>query len=174
LTTFVLVAGAWHGAWCWYKVAPLLEADGHTAVTVDLPSRGRDTTPITEVSLQVWRDHVVNVVDAQPDPVVLAGHSRGGVVISEVAEHRPERIEAMLSPMMHCARRCTGRDRMRTLLSRDRVFDRKQQLPWAPQSRSVTTGSAGFPATTSNVCATTPFPCRRNAICRPRCHVDEP
>ncbi|MCV7182839.1 alpha/beta hydrolase [Mycolicibacterium murale] len=150
-----------------------MEAGGHTAVTVDLPSLGRDTTPITAVSLQVWPDHVVNVIDAQADPVVLAGHSRGGVVISEVAEHRPERIEA-LSQMMHCARRCTGRDRMRTLLSRNRVFDRKQQLPWALQSRSATTGSAGFPATTSNVCATTPFPCRPNTVCRPRCHVDEP
>ncbi|BBY85931.1 alpha/beta fold hydrolase [Mycolicibacterium tokaiense] len=62
-----------------HKAAPLLEAGGHTAVMVDLPSLGRDTTPITEVSLQVWRDHVVNIVDAQPDPVVLVGHSRGGL-----------------------------------------------------------------------------------------------
>jgi pimeloyl-ACP methyl ester carboxylesterase len=96
MTTFVLVAGAWHGAWCWYKVSPLLEAAGHTVVTVDLPSLGRDTTPISEVSLAVWRDHVVDIVDAQPDRVVLVGHSRGGVVISEVAEQRPERIEALV------------------------------------------------------------------------------
>jgi pimeloyl-ACP methyl ester carboxylesterase len=96
LTTFVLVAGAWHGAWCWYKVAPLLEAGGHTVVSVDLPSLGRDTTPISEVSLAMWRDHVVNIIDAQSDRVVLVGHSRAGVVISEVAEQRPERIESLV------------------------------------------------------------------------------
>jgi len=125
------------------------------------------------VSLQVWRDHVVNVVDAQAEPVVLAGHSRGGVVISEVAERRSERIEA-LSQMLHCARRSTGRARTQTLLSASRVFDRKQQLPWALQSRSATTGSAGFRAITSSVCATTPFPDRPNAVCRLHSHVGEP
>ena len=34
----VLVHGAWHGAWCWERVVPLLEAAGHRAVVVDLPS----------------------------------------------------------------------------------------------------------------------------------------
>ena len=96
LTTFVLVAGAWHGAWCWYKVAPLLEALGHTVVMPDLPSLGRDMTPVSEVSLAMWRDHLVNVVEAQPGRTVLVGHSRGGAVISEVAERRPELIEALV------------------------------------------------------------------------------
>ena len=27
--TFVLVHGAWHGGWCWRRVADLLEAKGH-------------------------------------------------------------------------------------------------------------------------------------------------
>ena len=39
---------AWHGAWCWSKVTSLLEAAGHTVVTVDLPSLSRDTTPTSE------------------------------------------------------------------------------------------------------------------------------
>ena len=36
--TFVLVHGAWHGAWCWDEVAARLRADGAPVVAVDLPS----------------------------------------------------------------------------------------------------------------------------------------
>ena len=45
MATFVLVHGAWHGAWCWDKVVPLLEAKGHTVVAPDLPGHGDDETP---------------------------------------------------------------------------------------------------------------------------------
>nr|MCS5667148.1 alpha/beta fold hydrolase [Dehalococcoidia bacterium] len=37
MTTFVLVHGASHGSWCWDKVVPLLVAQGHEAIAVDLP-----------------------------------------------------------------------------------------------------------------------------------------
>jgi pimeloyl-ACP methyl ester carboxylesterase len=53
-------------------------------------------TPISEVSLAMWRDHLIDIVDAQPNPVVLVGHSRAGGIISEVAEQRPERLEALV------------------------------------------------------------------------------
>jgi pimeloyl-ACP methyl ester carboxylesterase len=96
MTTFVLVSGAWHGAWCWYKVVPILERAGHTVITPDLPSLGRDVTPTAEVSLAMCRDAVCEVIDAQPGPVVLVGHSRAGVVISEVAERRADRISALV------------------------------------------------------------------------------
>jgi hypothetical protein len=36
MTTFVLVHGAWHGGWCWRRVADLLERRGHD-VMVDMP-----------------------------------------------------------------------------------------------------------------------------------------
>src|SRR4029453_5006580 len=37
-----------------------------------------------------------DIVDAQQEPVILVGHSRGGIVITEVAEHRPDRIRSLV------------------------------------------------------------------------------
>ena len=96
MSTFILVHGSWHGAWCWYKVVSRLEKLGHTVIAPDLPSLGRDRTPVNRVSLATWRKRVCDVVDSVPGPVVLVGHSRGGIVISEVAEHRPERVQTLV------------------------------------------------------------------------------
>ncbi len=96
MSTYVLIHGAWHGAWCWHKLVPRLEKLGHTVIAPDLPALGRDKTPVNRVSLALWRDFVCGIIDAQPEPVVLVGHSRGGIVISEAAEHRPEKIRALV------------------------------------------------------------------------------
>src|SRR6185295_5208657 len=96
MSTYLLIHGAWHGAWCWYKVAPRLETLGHKVIAPDLPSLGTDKTPVNRVSLALWRDHVSAIIDATPEPVILVGHSRGGIVISEVAEHRPDRIRTLV------------------------------------------------------------------------------
>lgn len=96
VSTYLLIHGAWHAAWCWYKVVPGLEQRGHTVIAPDLPGLGRDRTSLSRVSLSRWRDFVCNIVDAQPEPVILVGHSRGGIVISEVAEHRPERVRKLV------------------------------------------------------------------------------
>lgn len=96
MSIFVLVHGSWHGGWCWYKVVPRLERAGHRVFAPDLPSLGMDKTPVSEVSLDKWTASICAIVDAQPEPVVLVGHSRGGIIISEVAESRPERIRALV------------------------------------------------------------------------------
>ena len=96
MSTFILVHGSWHGAWCWYKLVPRLEKLGHTVIAPDLPSLGRDRTPVNRVSLASWRRHICEIVDSVPGQVVLVGHSRGGIVISEVAEHRPERVQTLV------------------------------------------------------------------------------
>ena len=56
MSIYVLVHGAWHGAWCWNKVVPLLKKEGHATVTLDLPGHGEDNTPIQEVTLQAYAD----------------------------------------------------------------------------------------------------------------------
>jgi pimeloyl-ACP methyl ester carboxylesterase len=92
MATFVLVHGSWHGAWCWHKLIPLLEQKGHRVVASDLAGLGADNTPPSEVTLDTWTEQVAQLLDDQPEPVVLVGHSRGGIVISQVAEARPDRV----------------------------------------------------------------------------------
>ena len=52
--TFVLIHGAWQGAWAWQRVVPLLEAEGHRAVAVDLPGNGADDTPPGDVTTMLY------------------------------------------------------------------------------------------------------------------------
>ena len=96
MSTFVLIHGGWHGAWCWDRVAPLLEQAGHEVVALDLPGHGEDLTPAVEVTLESYTDRVIGALDALPEPVVLVGHSLGGVVISQAAERRPGKIEKLV------------------------------------------------------------------------------
>ncbi len=96
MSTFVLIHGGWHGAWCWDRVAPLLEQDGHEVVSLDLPGHGEDRTPAAEVTLEGYTDRVVEALDALPEPVVLVGHSLGGTAISQAAERRPGKIDKLV------------------------------------------------------------------------------
>ncbi len=75
MSRFVLVHGAWHGAWCWNKVVPLLEAKGHSVDAIDLPGHGSDVTPIAEVTLERYAERVGRALRAEPEPAVLVGHS---------------------------------------------------------------------------------------------------
>src|SRR4051794_29940134 len=75
--TVVLVHGAWHGAWCWDKVVPLLDDAGVPVVAFDLPF----------TSLQGDAEATTRVLDRVDGPVVLCGHSYGGAVITEAGHH---------------------------------------------------------------------------------------
>ena len=45
MSTYVLIHGAWHGSWCWYKIVPRLERAGHSVLAPDLPSLGSSQRP---------------------------------------------------------------------------------------------------------------------------------
>ena len=94
--TYILVHGAWHGAWCWDKLIPSLEQAGHEAVALDLPAHGQDMTPVKGLTLQHYVDKVIQTVSAQKQPVVLVGHSLAGITISGVAEQRPDKIKVLV------------------------------------------------------------------------------
>ncbi len=96
MKTYVLIHGGWHGAWCWDKVVSLLEKEGHTVVAPDLPGHGEDKTPIPEVTLQAYADRVCEVVNAQSEPVILVGHSMGGVAITQAAENCPDNVQKLV------------------------------------------------------------------------------
>lgn len=96
MSTFVLVHGAWHGAWCWYKVVPLLEKLGHKVVTFDLPSHGRDKTLPDNVTFRDYVDSLNKRLAAESEPVVLVGHSMSGSVVSQAAEENPDKVKCLI------------------------------------------------------------------------------
>jgi pimeloyl-ACP methyl ester carboxylesterase len=96
MSTYVLVHGAWHGAWCWFKTAPLLQILGHKVITPDLPAHGIDKAATASVTLKAYAERVIDVLDACPEPVILVGHSMGGVVITEAAQTRPGKISKLV------------------------------------------------------------------------------
>ena len=96
MSTFVLVHGAWHGGWCWYKVAARLRQKGHTVLVPDLPGHGRDQTPINAVSMQSYAQRVADVIRTANEPVILVGHSMGGFVISAAAEQQPQTVAKLV------------------------------------------------------------------------------
>ena len=91
-----LVHGAWHGRWVWDKVTSPLEAKGHTVAALDLPGLGADRTPAAEVTLQRYTDAVCEALITEDEPVLLVGHSMGGIVISEAAERLPQMIKTLV------------------------------------------------------------------------------
>jgi pimeloyl-ACP methyl ester carboxylesterase len=94
MTDFVLVHGAWHGAWCWQRVLPALWAAGHRAFAVSLTGVGeRAHLPSEHVTLQTHVSDVVNTIEAEElRDAVLVGHSYGGMVITGVADRLADRL----------------------------------------------------------------------------------
>ncbi|MGE0565320.1 MAG: alpha/beta fold hydrolase [Pseudolabrys sp.] len=98
MSVFVLVHGAWHGAWCWRRVAPLLAKNGHEVYTPTL-------TGVAERSHLIHPDinldtHILDVANdikwRELKDVVLVGHSYSGMVISGVAEKMESCIAAFV------------------------------------------------------------------------------
>jgi pimeloyl-ACP methyl ester carboxylesterase len=89
MANFVLVHGAWHGAWCWQRVLPLLRTGGHTAHAVTLTGVGERAHLLSrDISLQTHIADVVNLIEAEElQDVVLVGHSYAGMVVTGAADH---------------------------------------------------------------------------------------
>ena len=93
MARFVLVHGAFGGAWCWEPIIPALEAAGHTAVAIDLPGAGGDRTPVEEITLASC---AARVCEALTEPSILVGSSMGGIVITQAANDRPANVEQLV------------------------------------------------------------------------------
>jgi pimeloyl-ACP methyl ester carboxylesterase len=94
MATYLLVHGAWHGGWCWKKVAPLLRAAGHEVFTPTLIGLGdRAHLLAPDINLTTHITDIVNVL-AYEDlrDVILVGHSYAGLVITGVAQHSAHRL----------------------------------------------------------------------------------
>ena len=88
LPAIILVHGAWHGAWCWQRVLPLLHAAGAAAHAVTLTGVGdRAHLLSAQIRLSTHVADVLGLIDTLELPrVMLVGHSYGGLVITGVAD----------------------------------------------------------------------------------------
>jgi pimeloyl-ACP methyl ester carboxylesterase len=98
MSTFVLVHGAWHGGWCWQRVARLLRTQGHEVYTPTLTGLGERAHLLgRHINLDTHIDDVLGVLRWEElRDVVLCGHSYGGMVITGVADRAAERIAALV------------------------------------------------------------------------------
>jgi pimeloyl-ACP methyl ester carboxylesterase len=96
MARFVLVHGAFAGAWCWERLALQLTGAGHTVDTFDLPGSGDDRTPVGEVTLDAYVARVRAALDAGDEPAVLVGHSMGGAVITHTVARSEEGIARLV------------------------------------------------------------------------------
>ena len=92
--TFLLVHGSWHAGDCWDLVADRLRATGHRVLAPDLPGRREVPMPANGQPTVDAVASLVGIVDGEAEPVVLVGHSSGGMLVSEVARQRPGRVAA--------------------------------------------------------------------------------
>jgi len=92
--TFVLVHGAWHGGWCWRRVADVLRARGHRVFAPSLTGLGDRSHLFSKyISLQTHVEDILSIVETEElSDFVLVGHSYGGLVISGVADTLGKRV----------------------------------------------------------------------------------
>ncbi len=118
-TAFVLVHGAWHGAWCYERLIPELVARGHAAVARDLPAHGlnarfptsygvrpldaaafaTEVSPVAGTTLDDYANSIIATIDQVRklgQEVILVGHSMGGVAVTAVTERVPGKIRKLV------------------------------------------------------------------------------
>jgi pimeloyl-ACP methyl ester carboxylesterase len=93
-----LVHGAWHGGWCWRRVAERLEKQGHRVFTPTLTGLGERAHLLTSaVDVETHIRDVLGMMEAEElEDVVLAGHSYAGLVISGVAARARRRLRRLV------------------------------------------------------------------------------
>lgn len=94
--TYVLVHGAWQAPYVWDAVRSDLVSKGNQVIIVELPGHGTDMTPPHQLSLDVYRDKVIEAISKVNGKVILVGHSMGGMVITHVAEKVPSKISKLV------------------------------------------------------------------------------
>jgi pimeloyl-ACP methyl ester carboxylesterase len=92
---FVLIHGAWHGGWCWEGVIQELEKAGHTADAPTMPGHNPDDDR-SLIKFDDYIDKICDVLNTQPRPVVLVGHSSGGYMLQAAAPRVADKIARLI------------------------------------------------------------------------------
>ncbi|MEO7978852.1 alpha/beta fold hydrolase [Flavobacterium sp.] len=93
---YVIVHGAWQAPYAWQTVKANLEKEGNNVIVVELPGHGNDHTSPSEITMDTYKEKVIDAISAVDGKVILVGHSLGGMIISSVAEAIPEKIEKLI------------------------------------------------------------------------------
>ncbi|CAN8258823.1 unnamed protein product [Cochlearia groenlandica] len=94
-THFVLVHGAGHGAWCWYKLIPLLKSQGHNVTAIDLAASGINLLRAETIrSVAEYIGPLMGLMKSlrEKEKVILVAHSFGGLAISKAMEIYPHKV----------------------------------------------------------------------------------
>lgn len=95
---FVLVHGAWHGGWCWRRVAQALQLDHHKVFTPTLTGLGERAHLLSPtINLDTHINDVINLIEAEElHEVTLAVHSYAGMIGTAVTDRMPDRIKHLV------------------------------------------------------------------------------
>ncbi len=94
----VLVHGAWHGGWCYGRVADILRGRGHRVYTPTLTGLGERSHLVTRsIDLSTHIADIANTIRWEDlRQIILVGHSYGGMVVTGVADAMIDRIAALV------------------------------------------------------------------------------
>lgn len=119
--TFVLVHGAWQGSWCFAPLASALTAAGHRALCLDLPGHGlqaalpasyhdadaasreerlsTEKSAVAAITVQQYVDEIRTALQqirsTNGGPVILVGHSMGGIPVTLAVEDSPQLVDGV-------------------------------------------------------------------------------
>jgi pimeloyl-ACP methyl ester carboxylesterase len=96
MARFVLVHGAFSGAWTWGPLTDRLKAAGHSVEAFDLPGLGDDHTPASEVTLDGCADRLCEVLATSAERAIVVGNSMGGIIATHGAARCPNRVAALV------------------------------------------------------------------------------
>ncbi len=92
----MLVHGAWQAPYVWDVVRADLEKTGNKVIVVELPGHGTDHSTTHALTLDLYRDKVIDAMSEVDGKVILVGHSMGGMVITSVAEKFPAKVSKLV------------------------------------------------------------------------------
>src|SRR5215467_15068761 len=96
MARFVLVHGAFAGAWIWGSLMDRLKEAGHSVQAFDLPGLGDDRTPASEITLESCAVRLCDFLARSSEPAVVAGNSMGGIIATQGAARCPDRVVALV------------------------------------------------------------------------------
>lgn len=98
MSTFVLLPGAWMGAWIWQFVVPQLEAAGHAAHPVCYAGIGERASELSpEIGLESCTRDVLEVFERHVSgQAILVGHSFGSLIACLLVDRAPELVSRLV------------------------------------------------------------------------------